>query len=213
MVKTQTKTFQPDRCMKMTEHYAEVLSDLKRMESANQPLAAAVQATISKSDAPAFGPEGSKVTLVEFSDFQCPYCAKAAEVTSKIKEKYGNKVRFVFRQFPLSFHDKAHVAAEAALAANAQGKFWELHDLMFANQGALDPDSLEKYAKKVGINAATFKKALDSKQYTSAVDADVKLGGDAAVTGTPSLFLNGTRVSNPTSFDEVSGLIEAALKS
>ena len=212
MVQTQTKTFPPDRCVMMIEHYADVLADVRRMDAAKQPLGAALQATIAKGDAPSFGPADAKVTMVEFSDFQCPYCSKAAEVTRKIKEKYSSKVRFVFRQFPLSFHDKAHVAAEAGMAANAQGKFWQMHDLMFANQGALDRESLDKYAKQVGLNVATFKKALDSKQYVVAVDADVKLGGEAAVSGTPSLFLNGARVQDPTNFDAVSGMIETALK-
>ena len=212
MVQTQTKTFPPDRCSKMIEHYADVLADLKRMDAAKQPLGAALQATLSKGDAPSFGPADAKVTLVEFSDFQCPYCSKAADVVHKLKEKYSSKVHFVFRQFPLSFHDKAHVAAEAGMAANAQGKFWPMHDLMFANQGALDRESLDKYAKQVGLNVATFKKALDTKQYVAMVDADVKLGGEAAVNGTPSLFLNGARVQDPSNFDAVSGMIEAALK-
>jgi protein-disulfide isomerase len=212
MVQTQTKTFPPDRCTSMTEHYTDVLADLKRMDAANQPLTAALQATLAKGDAPSFGPADAKVTLVEFSDFQCPYCSKAAQVTQKIKDKYSKQVRFVFRQFPLSFHDKAHGAAEAGMAANAQGKFWQMHDLMFANQGALDRESLDKYAKQAGLNLATFKKAMDSKQYLAAVDADVKLGGEASVNGTPSLFLNGSRVQDPTNFDAVSGMIEAALK-
>jgi len=211
MVETQTKTFPPERCASMVEHYADVLADLKRMDAANQPLGAALQATLAQGSAPSFGPADAKVTMVEFSDFQCPYCSKAALATSKIKEKYGSKVRFVFRQFPLSFHDKAHVAAEAGMAAHAQGKFWQMHDLMFANQGALDRESLDKYAKQVGLNVATFKKALDSKQYVAAVDADVKLGGEAAVSGTPSLFLNGARVQDPTNVDAVSAMIEAAL--
>jgi protein-disulfide isomerase len=212
MVQTQTETFPPDRCAAMIEHYADVLTDLKRIEAESQPLNAALQAAIARSDAPSFGPADAKVTMVEFSDFQCPYCSKAAQTTHKIKEKYSSKVRFVFRQFPLPFHDKAHVAAEAGLAANAQGKFWQMHDLMFANQGALDQESLEKYAKQVGLNGATFKKALDTKQYVGAVDADVKLGDQASVSGTPTLFLNGARVQDPTSFDGVSALIEAALK-
>ena len=98
------------------------------------------------------------------------------------------------------------------MAANAQGKFWPMHDLMFANQGALDRESLDKYAKQAGLNVATFKKALDTKQYVAAVDADLKLGEEAAVSGTPSLFFNGARVQDPTNFDAVSAMIEAALK-
>ncbi len=212
MVMTQTKTFPPDRCATMIEHYDDVLADLKRMDAANQPLGAPLQAALAKGDAPSFGPADAKVTMVEFSDFQCPYCSKAAQVTQKIKEKYSKQVHFIFRQFPLSFHDKAHGAAEAGMAANAQGKFWQMHDLMFANQGALDRESLDKYAKQAGLNLATFKKAMDSKQYLAAVDADVKLGGEAAVNGTPSLFLNGARVQDPTNFDTISGMIEAELK-
>jgi len=212
MVETQTKTFPPDRCAMMIEHYADVLADLKRMEAANQALGAPLQATLAKGDAPSFGPADAKVTMVEFSDFQCPYCSKAAEVTRKIKDKYSSKVRFVFRQYPLSFHDKAHVAAEAGMAANAQGKFWQMHDLMFANQSALDRESLDKYAKQAGLNVATFKKALDTKQYVAAVDADIKLGGEASVNGTPSLFLNGSRIQDPTNFDALSAAIETALK-
>ena len=212
MVRTQTKTFPPDRCATMIGHYDDVLADLKRMDAANQPLGAPLQAALAKGDAPSFGPADAKVTMVEFSDFQCPYCSKAAEVTHKIKEKYSKQVHFIFRQFPLSFHDKAHGAAEAGMAANAQGKVWQMHDLMFANQGALDRESLDKYAKQAGLNLATFKKAMDSKQYLAAVDADVKLGGEAAVNGTPSLFLNGARIQDPTNYDAVSGMIEAALK-
>ncbi len=211
MVKTQTKTFEPERCSMMMEHYAEVLTDLKRQESKNKPLDPAVVAKIAQGDAPAFGPADAKVTIVEFSDFQCPFCSRAAEVAHKVKEKYSSKVRFVFRQFPLSFHQNAHVAAEAALAANAQGKFWEYHDKLFANQNALDRASLEKFAKETGVDVAKLKKALDDKTFAATVDADMKLGEEVAVDGTPTMFLNGTRVPNPTDFDALSQQIEAAL--
>jgi protein-disulfide isomerase len=212
MVKTQTKTFEPERCSMMLEHYAEVVADLKRQESKNKPLDAAVVAKIAQGDAPAFGPADAKVTIVEFSDFQCPFCSKAAEVASKVKQKYSGKgVRFVFRQFPLSFHQNAHVASQAALAANAQGKFWEYHDKLFANQNALDRESLEKFAKEVGLDVAKVKKALDDKTYAAQVDADLKLGEEVAVDGTPTMFLNGARIANPTDFDAISQQIDAAL--
>jgi protein-disulfide isomerase len=211
MVKTQTKTFEPERCNMMMEHYAEVLTDLKRQESKNKPLDAAVVAKIAQGDAPAFGPADAKVTIVEFSDFQCPFCSRAAEVAHKVKEKYSSKVRFVFRQFPLSFHQNAHTAAEAALAANAQGKFWEYHDKLFANQNALDRASLEKFAKETGVDVAKLKKALDDKTFAATVDADMKLGEEVAVDGTPTMFLNGARVANPTDFDAISQQIDAAL--
>jgi protein-disulfide isomerase len=211
MVQTQTKNFPPERCSMMLGRYADVLAELKKMESANKPLDPAKQQMIAAADAPAFGPVGSKVTIVEFSDFQCPFCSKAATAVKDIKSKYGDKVHFVFRQFPLSFHQNAHLAAEAALAANAQGKFWEFHDKVFENQKALERDALEKYAKEVGLKLEPFKKALDTKEYAAKVDADAKLGSEVAVSGTPTMFINGKRVQNPTDAAAVSKMIDDAL--
>jgi protein-disulfide isomerase len=212
MVKRETKNFQPERCDMMMQHYAEVLADLKRQEDKNKPLPPEKIAKITEGAATAFGPADAKVTIVEFSDFQCPFCSRAADVAHKVKEKYSDKVRFVFRQFPLSFHQNAHEAAEAALAANAQGKFWEYHDKLFENQKALDRPSLEKYAKESGLDVVAFKKALDAKTYAATVDAEMKLGEEAAVDGTPTMFLNGARVANPTDFEGISKQIEEALK-
>jgi protein-disulfide isomerase len=212
MVKTQTKNFPPDRCKMMMDKYPEVLADLKKMEMKNAPLAPEKFASIAKgSNLPAFGPEDAKVTIVEFSDFECPYCSRAASAAKAIKEKYGTKVRFVFRQFPLSFHPNAHIAAQASLEANAQGKFWEMHDKMFENQKALDRASLEASAKAVGVDVAKLKKALDDKVHAAQVDAEMKLGEEVAVDGTPTMFLNGKRVANPTDMDAISKEIDAAL--
>jgi protein-disulfide isomerase len=209
MVREQTPEFPKERCEELTREYAQVLTELKQREAQNQPLSADVQAKLAAKDAPSFGPENAKVTLVEFSDFQCPYCSRAAEVTHKIRERYGDKVRFVFRQFPLDFHKQAHLAAQAALAAHQQGKFWEFHDLLFANQNALGRDQLEQYAKQ--LNLTNIDQALDSAKYKAAVDADVSLGSQVAVNGTPTLFINGKRIANPTDFDVVSKAIEEAL--
>jgi protein-disulfide isomerase len=211
MVKDKTKEFPPERCDMMMQHYAEVLTDLKRQEEKNKPLSPEKQAKMAEGDAPAFGPKDAKVTIVEFSDFECPFCSRAAEASHKIKEKYGDKVRFIFRQFPLSFHAHAHLAAEAALAANAQGKFWEYHDKLFANQKALERDKLEGYAKELGLDLAKFKKALDDKAHAATVDAELKLGEEVAVDGTPTMFLNGARVTNPTDFDALAKDIDKAL--
>jgi len=210
MVKTQTKTFPASRCKQMSEHIPEIITDLKKMEAANAPLAPALAASIANGG-PSFGPADAKVTVVEFSDFQCPYCSRAATVVDQVKEKYGTRVRFVFRQFPLPMHENARGAAEAALAANAQGKFWEFHDKMFQNQSKLTRDSLEGFAKEAGLDVAAFKKALDSKTYAAEVDADMKLGESVAVNGTPTMFINGARVANPTSFEAISAQIEGAL--
>jgi protein-disulfide isomerase len=212
MVKTQTKSFPPARCKSMLEHVPEILVDLRKMEDANKPLSPEIAANLAKGKAPSFGPEDAKVTVVEFSDFQCPYCSRAATAVDQLKAKYGDKVRFVFRQFPLPMHENARGAAEAALAANAQGKFWQFHDKMFQNQGKLTREGLEAIAKDSGLNVGEFKKALDEKTYAAQVDSDMKLGEGVAVQGTPTMFINGARVENPTSFEAISVQIEAALK-
>jgi len=211
MVQNQTKSFPPERCSMMLGRYADVLAELKKMEAANKPLDPAKQQAIAAADAPSFGPADSKVTLVEFSDFQCPFCSRAANAVKELKAKYGNKIHFVFRQFPLSFHQNAHLASQASLAAHAQGKFWEYHDKLFDNQKALERDALEKYAKELGLNVDQFKKALDNKEYAAKVDADMKLGNDVSVSGTPTLFINGKRVQNPTDVAAVSKMIDEAL--
>jgi protein-disulfide isomerase len=210
-VRQQTANFPVAQCKGMMADYAPVLEQVKKIAAANKPLPADKQAKIAAGDAPAFGPKDAKVTIVEFSDFQCPYCTKAAETANEIKKKYGDKVRFVFRQFPLDFHKQAHGASQAALAAHAQGKFWPYHDALFANQSALQEPDLEKYAKQVGLNMAAFKSAVTQKTYTKAVDADLELGKEVSVEGTPTMFLNGKRVPNPTDFDAVAAMIDKEL--
>jgi protein-disulfide isomerase len=117
----------------------------------------------------------------------------------------------VFRHFPLSFHKQAHLASQAALAANAQGKFWEYHDKLFADQKQLERPGLEASAKAVGLDLAAFKKALDDGAFKAAVDADMELGGKVNITGTPTMFLNGKRLTDPTNFEAVSKVIDSEL--
>jgi protein-disulfide isomerase len=196
----------------MQAQLPQIIEELKKMEAANKPLSPELQAAIADNSAPSFGPNDAKVKIVEFSDFECPYCSRAANVVTQIKQKYGDKVRFVFRQFPLPMHSNARQAAQASLAAHEQGKFWEYHDLLFQNQKALDRTSLESHAKQTGLDLAKFKKALDEKTLGEKVDGDVKLGEKVAVQGTPTLFINGSRVENPTDFGAVSSMIDAALQ-
>src|SRR5690606_19491938 len=112
---------------------------------------------------------------------------------------------------PLSFHKEAQKASEASLAAHSEGKFWEFHDQVFANQKALGPDALRTYAKNVGVSDGAIKDALDGQKYASRVSADIALGGKVGVGGTPSMFVNGKRVDNPTDFATVSKLIDEQL--
>jgi protein-disulfide isomerase len=212
MVTVQTKAFTPDRCKAMKEHIPEIIAQLQKMEEANKPLTPEQQKAILEPPAATFGPATASVQIVEFSDFQCPYCSRAAEAVHKIKEKYGDRVHFTFRQFPLPMHPNARGAAEAALAANEQGKFWEYHDLLFKNQQKLDQAGLEEQAKQAGLNVAQFKKSLTDHQLTQKVDTDMKLGQDVQVNGTPTMFINGARVSDPTNYDIIAQAIETALK-
>ncbi len=211
MVTEKTPSFGGDRCTKMLGEYAKVLGQLKQMEDANKPLGADKIAAIAAPGGSEFGPKDAKVTIVEFSDFQCPYCTRAADATKQLKKKYGDKVRFIFRQFPLGFHKNAHLAAQASLAANAQGKFWEYHDTLFANQKALLRPDLEKYAKTLGLDMVKFKKALDEGTYKAAVDADMKLGQSVGVQGTPTLMINGEKGANAADADAIGKRIDELL--
>ncbi|HVZ32672.1 MAG TPA: thioredoxin domain-containing protein [Polyangiaceae bacterium] len=211
LVREQTPQIPRESCEQMTQNYDQVLGELKQREAQNQPLTPEVQAQIAAKGAPSFGPENAKVTIVEFSDFQCPYCARASEVVHKIREQYADRVRFVFRQFPLPMHPDARLAAQAALEAQRQGKFWEFHDLLFAHQQELSREHLEDYAKQAKLNVAELKKALDGGAEKAAVDADVKLGEGVSVNGTPTVFINGKRVANPTDFTGVAKMIDEAL--
>ncbi|RYE85639.1 MAG: oxidoreductase [Myxococcales bacterium] len=211
MVRDKTASFPADRCKDMLGHYEEVIGELRSVEKENSPLPDDLARRQAAGDAPSFGPKDAKVTVVEYSDFECPFCSRAAEAVSKVKEKYGTRVRFVFRQFPLPMHRNADLAAQASLAAHAQGKFWPFHDQLFANQRELDRASLEKYAQKAGLDMAKFKKALDEHTYADTVKADMKLGSEANVSGTPSMFIGTKRVENATDADALSREIDQAL--
>ena len=211
LVKEKTPSFPPDRCKSMMGQYDKVLAELQAQEAKNKPLDAQQQALLAADATLVAGPENAPVTVVEFSDFQCPYCSRGADALNEVKKKYPENVRVVFRQFPLSFHKDAHLAAQAAAAAGEQGKFWQYHDLLFKNQKALSRADLEKYAKETGLDMAKFNKALDEKTHAASVDADMKLGGSVAVQGTPTMFVNGKRVSNPTDAAAVSKAIDQAL--
>jgi len=136
----------------------------------------------------------AQVTIVEFSDFQCPACKTAQKTINEILKEYGGKVSFYYRNYPLSFHANSFIAAEAAEAANEQRKFWEYHDILFANQNNLDKESLKKYAKDLGLDTEKFNSELDSEKYKSAIEKDIADGNSLGVPGTPVFFINGRQV-------------------
>lgn len=194
---------------KRRQAFAEVLEEMKK-KAGVQMLLRAPKVEVAATG-PAKGPKDAKVTIVEFSDFQCPYCSKGRQVIDQVVKAYGNKVRVVFRDFPLNFHEKAQKAAEAGQCANDQSKFWEMHDWMFDNQEALDVDSLKAAAAKIGLDSKKFDACLTSGEHAGAVAANLKAGQAAGVSGTPAFFINGVFLSGAQPFEKFKGEIDRAL--
>ena len=151
------------------------------------------------------------VTIIEFSDYQCPFCGRAESTVDEVMKHYGDKVRLVYRDFPLPMHPQARPASEAASCANAQGKFWEYHATLFANQTALGEDQLKEYAKNVGLDAAKFDQCLKDKPFKAAIDKDVADGERVGVNGTPAFFINGRMLSGALPFDKFKEVIDEEL--
>lgn len=162
---------------------------------------------------PAQGPAAAPVTLVEFSDFECPYCGGLFPTLKLVERNYDDKVRIVFRQFPLtSIHPHAQKAAEASLCANDQRRFWELHDAMFSDQQNLTIDALESKAAELKLDAITFNSCLESGKYADAVKKEVADGIKAGVSGTPAMFINGRFLSGNQPYGEIRKVIEEELQ-
>jgi len=160
---------------------------------------------------PSRGPDKAPVVIVEFSDFECPYCGRAEETVAEVMRAYPEKVRLVYRDFPLPMHPNAPKAAEAAHCAGDQGKYWEMHARLFANQRALDVPALKGYAKDLKLDQAKFDKCLDSGEKAKLVEENHKVGGDLGVTGTPAFFVNGMLISGAQPFEAFKELIDAEL--
>ncbi|MBJ6761659.1 thioredoxin domain-containing protein [Myxococcaceae bacterium JPH2] len=171
----------------------------------------APRAATPRSDAPSVGPVSARVTVEVWSDFECPYCARGATTLSALRAKYGDRVRFVFRNLPLPGHAHAKLAAAAAMAANEQGKFWEFHDGLFAQQDALDRAGLESLARKLGLDVARFRTALDKRSWDSYVEADAVEARSRGVLGTPTFFVNGQPVTGAQPIENFAQLIDAEL--
>ncbi len=162
---------------------------------------------------PSHGPADAPVTIVEFSDFECPYCSGLLGTIRSIQQNYADKVRLVYRQFPLiNIHSNAQKAAEASLCANQQGKFWEMHDLMFDDQTGLSVAALEEKAQSLGLDEAAFQECLNSSQFAERVQTDVRAGAVAGVTGTPALFINGRALVGNIPYARIAEIIDEELK-
>ena len=162
-------------------------------------------------EGPSKGPAGAPVTIVEFSDFECPFCGRAEATVKEVMKSYDGKVRLVYRDFPLPMHPQAQKAAEAAQCAGDQGKYWDMHEKLFANQQALEAPALKGYAKDLKLDQAKFDKCLDSGAKAALVEEGRKAGSEAGVNGTPAFFVNGVLISGAQPFDAFKEVIDAEL--
>src|SRR5215468_606115 len=163
-------------------------------------------------DSPTKGPEDAPVTIVEFSDYQCPFCARSEPLVHDALAAYPTKAKLVYKHFPLvSIHPQAMSAALAAAAAQRQGKFWEMHEKLFANQRALAPEQIKEYARQLGLDMAKFERDLQSDEVKTKVQEDIKLAQRVGVRGTPTIFVNGKILQNRT-LDGFKELIDPVLK-
>lgn len=166
---------------------------------------------IAASNAPSKGPAGAPVEIVEFSDFQCPYCLRAHATVDQVLAAYGDRIHFVYRHFPLPSHPNARPAAEASACAAEQDKFWPYHDRLFAQPSKLSDADLKQHAVELGLDAAKFNACVDGRKYKGLVDADMKEADDAGVNATPTFFINGRVVSGALPFESFKRIIDDEL--
>ncbi len=190
-----------------------------RNDAANSPIAKSIQPKkllgdplkISTQGAPVIGPENARITLVEFSDFQCPYCRVAAPQLNQVLKAFPTQVKLIFKQFPLDIHSQAALAAAAAVAAQKQGKFWEMHDALFADRGNINRSTVVAMAGKFSLDVKRFTADLDSKETNARVVQDITDGNKAGVEGTPTLFIDGQRFNGLISADALQPILSGML--
>jgi protein-disulfide isomerase len=162
---------------------------------------------------PARGSATAPVTIVEFSDFECPFCGRLFPTLKAVENIYLDRVRIVYRQFPLRrIHPLAQKAAEASLCANEQGRFWEMHDSLFGDQEHLTVDALKARAVALKLDTAAFNACLDSGKAVAAIDKDIADGMKAGVTGTPTMFINGRMMVGAQPYAQIQAVIEDELQ-
>jgi protein-disulfide isomerase len=161
---------------------------------------------------PASGPADALVTVIEVSDFQCPYCKRVGPTMTQIKEKYGKDVRIVFKHNPLGFHKRAMPAASASMCAHEQGKFWEMHDQLFENNRDLEDEHVEKYAKAVGLDMGKWSACYKENRFEKQILADQTTASKLGARGTPAFFVNGRYLSGARPFEQFAELIDEELK-
>ena len=157
------------------------------------------------------GPAAAPIELIEFSDFQCPYCLRAYPTVNQVLSTYGDKIRFVYRHYPLPSHPNARPAAEASECAAEQDKFWQYYEKLFADQTQLSDAALKQSASAVGMDMARFNACVDSHKYKDRVETDIKEGNDAGVSGTPAFFINGRLITGAQPFEAFKRIIDEEL--
>ena len=163
-------------------------------------------------DDPSEGKADAPVTVVEFSDFQCPFCQRVWPTLKQLRMKYGDKMRLVWKDFPLTqIHPQAFVAAQAGNCAREQGKFWEYHDKLFGNQSALQPANLKQYAADLGLDTAKFNQCLDSSKYEARVQAALGVGGGLGIGSTPTVYVNGRMINGAQPIEVFQSVIDEEL--
>ncbi|MBP7798903.1 MAG: thioredoxin domain-containing protein [Thermoanaerobaculaceae bacterium] len=160
---------------------------------------------------PSRGPAEAPVTVVEFSDYQCPFCGRVQSSLHQLKQTYGSKLRFVFKQLPLEMHQHARFAAEAALCAGQQGKYWEMHDWLFANQQKIAPEGIRAAAVELKLAPAAFAACLEKKTFARKVEDDVRLAGSLGITGTPAFLVNGRFIEGAQPYEAFQEVIDDEL--
>ncbi len=161
---------------------------------------------------PSLGPEGAPITIVEFSDFQCPFCARVVPTVKALHERYPDEVRIVYRHLPLEFHAQAKPAAIASVCADAQGSFWAYHDRLFENPKALERDDLIAHANEVGLDAGAFTTCLDDPASAEVVEVDARAAAEVGATGTPTFFVNGVKLTGAQPVERFAALIDDELR-
>ena len=168
---------------------------------------------VSAEDAPVKGPANAPVTIVEFSDFQCSYCKRVVNILEQVLERYPDKVKLAFRDFPIvNIHPQAEKAAEAAHCAAEQGKFWEFHDLLFDKQDTIPTTNFAEHAKTLGLDVSTFQTCIDGRKYQEKIELNYAAGVKAGVSGTPAFFINGRLLSGAQPLEAFKAVIDEELE-
>ncbi len=167
---------------------------------------------VAAANSPAKGSANAPIEMIEFSDFQCPFCLRADPTVRQVLSTYGDRIRFVYRHYPLPNHPNARPAAEAAACAGEQGKFWPYHDRLFASPGKLSDADLKQSAAELGLNAEQFNACVDTHKLRAQVDEDIKAGEEAGVNGTPAFFVNGRLISGAQPYELFKKTIDEELE-